>query len=82
MLATVNETNLRSTMGDDYPGHLALLCIDHTYVNRVDVEKVINEFSSTKVVPTSFSNQLLDQKILVIYFESMLIKRNLSLSYR
>ena len=82
MLATVNETSLRSTLGDDYPGHLALLCIGRTYVNRVDIEKVINEFSSKKVVPTSFSNQLLDQKILVIYFESMLIKRNLSLSYK
>ena len=43
-----------------------------------------------KVVPSSFSNQLVDQKLLVIYFDyckkselvnSMLAKGNLSLSY-
>ena len=84
------KTNLRSTMGRDRLSHLALLSIEGAYVNRVDIEKVIDEFSLKKVVPNSFSNRFLDQKTLVIYFESCkktelvnftLAKGNLGLSY-
>ena len=38
------KTNLRSTMGRDRLSHLALLSIEGAYVNRVDIEKVIDEF--------------------------------------
>ena len=31
------KTNLKSTMGQDYLSHLAILCIDRTYVNRLDI---------------------------------------------
>ena len=78
-------------MGQDRFSHPALLCIERTYVNVVDIEKVIDEFSSKKeLVPSSFSNRFLYQKTLVIYFElckenelvnSMLSKENLSLNY-
>ena len=34
------KTNLRSTMGQDYLSHLALLCIDSVYVNRVDFQPI------------------------------------------
>ena len=77
-------------MGRDRLSHLALLSIEGAYVNRVDIEKVIDEFSLKKVVPNSFSNRFLDQKTLVIYFESCkktelvnftLAKGNLGLSY-
>ena len=30
----------------DHLGHLALLCIELAYVNRVDIERVIDEFPS------------------------------------
>ena len=38
----------RTTMGQDRLSHLSLLCIEHDYVNRVDIEKVIDGFSSKK----------------------------------
>ena len=59
------KTNLRSTMGQDRLNHLALLCFECAYVNRLDIEKVIDEFSSKKVVPSSFSNQFSDKKTLI-----------------
>ena len=40
------KRNLRSTMGQDHLNHLALLSIERNYVNRVGIEKVIDEFSS------------------------------------
>ena len=73
--------------------HLALLCIERAYVNIVDIEKVIDEFSSKKkkkFIPSSFSNRFLYQNMLVIYFESckeselvnsVLSKGNLNLTY-
>ena len=36
-------------MGWDRLRHLALLCIEHAYVNRVNIEKRIDEFSSENV---------------------------------
>ena len=50
------KTNLRRTKEQDRLSHLALLCFERAYVNRVDVEKMID----------SFSNHLSDQKALVI----------------
>ena len=46
-------------MGENRLSHLARLCIEHAYVNRVDTEKVIDEFSSQKSLlqvffPTNF----------------------------
>ena len=41
-------------MGQDHLSHLALLCIERAYVNRVDIEKVIDEFSSKKGCPKFF----------------------------
>ena len=35
-------------MGQDRLNHLALLCFERAYVNKVDIEKVIDEFSSKK----------------------------------
>ena len=78
MPATVSETNLKSTIGQDRSGHLALLCVERAYVNRVDIEKAIDKFLSKNVVPSSFSNRFLDQKSLLIYFKSMLAHGNLS----
>ena len=60
------KTNLKSIMSQDCLNHLAILCIERAYVDRLDTEKVIDEFSSKKVVPSSFSNQFLDQKTMVI----------------
>ena len=77
MPATI-EPATKSTIGQDRSGHLALLCIERAYVNRVDIGKAIDEFSSKNVVPSSFSNRLLDQNSLAIYFESMLAQGNLS----
>ena len=42
------KTNLKSTMGQDCLSHLAILCIERTYVNRLDIEKVSDEFSPKK----------------------------------
>ena len=64
------ETKLRIILGKGRPNHLALICFEHSYVNRVDIGKVIDEVSSEKVVPTSFLNQFSDQKTWMIYFES------------
>ena len=70
--------------------HPALFGAERAFVNRVDIEKVIDEFSQKKLIPSSFSNRFLQQKILVMYFKSckeselvssMLFKRNLSLPY-
>ena len=35
-------------MGQDCLIHVALLCIERPYVNRVDIEKVTDEFSPKK----------------------------------
>ena len=35
--------------GQDRLSHLAVLCIKHAYISRLDVEKVIDEFSSKNV---------------------------------
>ena len=85
------KTTPRSTMGqEDCLSHLTLLSIECAYFNRVDIEKLFDKLSSKKIVPSSFSNQFLDQKTLVIYFESckknelvnsMLTKGNLRRSY-
>ena len=64
------ETKLRIIMGKGRPNHLALICFEHSYVNRVDIGKVIDEVSSEKVVQSSFLNQFSDQKTWMIYFES------------
>ena len=39
----------RSIMGQNCLSHLALLCFEHAYVNKVDIEKAIDKFSSEKV---------------------------------
>ena len=44
----IPKTNLKSILVQNYLIHLALLCIERTYVNRLDIEKVIDEFSSEK----------------------------------
>ena len=55
-------------MGQDRLSHLALLYIKGAYVNRVDIEKVIDDFLSKKVRLKFFF--LLYQNTLAIYFES------------
>lgn len=50
-------------------GHLALLFTGCAY------GKVINEFASNKLVPSSFSNQFLKQNTLVIYFLNVAQKK-------
>ena len=84
------KISLRNTMGQDRLNHLAPLCFERAYVNRVDLEKVIDQFSTRKVVPNSFSNQFSNQKTLTICFESrkkyelmnsILANGSLSLSY-
>ena len=40
------KTSLRSTMVQDCINQLALLSIERTYFNRVDIKKVIDEFPS------------------------------------
>ena len=42
------KTILKSTMGQDCLSHLAILCIERTCVNRLDIEKVTEEFSPKK----------------------------------
>ena len=42
------KANLRSTMEQDHLSYLALLCIERAYVNRVDIKKLLDEFSSIK----------------------------------
>ena len=42
------KTNLKSTLVQNCPNHLALLSIERAYVNRLDCKKVIDEFSSEK----------------------------------
>ena len=49
-------------MEQDHLSHQELLCIERAYVDRVDIEKVVDEFLSRKG-RFSFSNQL-------IYFKS------------
>ena len=56
------KTTLRSIMGQDLLSHLALLCIERAYVNRIDFQPI------------------LDQKTLVIYFESCKKKGILALA--
>ena len=46
-----------STLEEDCLSHLALLRIERAYSNRVDIEKMIDEFE--KVVSSSLSNQCL-----------------------
>lgn len=41
-------------MGKERLSHLALLCIERAYVNRVHIEKVIDKFSSKKVCSKFF----------------------------
>ena len=40
------KANLKSDVGQDRLSHLELLYIERTYVNRVDIEKLIDGFSS------------------------------------
>ena len=79
-----------SAIGKGLLSHLALLCVEHAYVNSVDVEKLLTTFHQKKFVPGSSSNQCLCQTTPVIYFESftesklvnsVLSKRNLGLKY-
>ena len=42
------KTYPRRTMEEDCLSHLTLLRIEHAYNNRVDAEKVIDEFESRK----------------------------------
>ena len=42
------KTNLKSTMGQDCFSHLAILCIERAYVNRLDIVEVTDEFSPKK----------------------------------
>ena len=42
------QKQTRSTMGLDHLSHLALLYIERSYDNGVDIEKVIDEFQSKK----------------------------------
>ena len=42
------KTNLKSTMGQNCFSHLAILCIERAYVNRLDIVKVTDEFSPKK----------------------------------
>ena len=42
------KTYPRRTMEEDCLSHLTLLRIEHAYNNRVDTEKVIDEFESRK----------------------------------
>ena len=36
-----------------------MICIEHNYINRVDIEKVTDEFSSEKVRSKFFSNRFI-----------------------
>ena len=49
-------------MGQDRLNRLAPLCLERAYVNRADIQKVTNEFSSKKVIPSFFSHQFSDRK--------------------
>ena len=42
------KQTLKVTMGQDCLIHVALLCIERPYVNRLDIEKVTDEFSPKK----------------------------------
>lgn len=42
------KTNLRSTKAGNRRGHLALLRIKYAYLNRGDIEKITDQFSSEK----------------------------------
>lgn len=42
------KTNLRCTKAGNRPGHLALLRIKYAYLNRVNIEKITDQFSSKK----------------------------------
>ena len=42
------KTNLRSTKAGNRLGHLALLRIKYAYLNRGDIEKITDQFSSEK----------------------------------
>ena len=42
------KTYIRSTMGQDRLSHLALLSIERAYSNKIDMDKVIDEFASRK----------------------------------
>ena len=56
------KTNLKSTIGQDCLSHLAILCIERAYVNRLDLEKVIDEFSSKKGRSKFFFQLIFRQK--------------------
>ena len=60
--------SLRGNMGQHRQGHLVLLCIKHPYVNRVDIERVIDEFASKKG-RSKFFFQPNHQITLVIHLE-------------
>ena len=45
-------------MGKERLSHLALLCIERAYVNRVHIEKVIDKFSSKKICLKFFFGQI------------------------
>ena len=49
-------------MGQDCLSHLALLCTERVYFNRVDIEKVTDEFPSRKNLFKFFFQRSLDQK--------------------
>ena len=42
------KTNLKSTKAGNRLGHLAVLRIKYAYLNRVDIEKITDQFSSKK----------------------------------
>ena len=56
------KTNLKSTIGQDCLSHIAILCIERAYVNRLDLEKVIDEFSSKKDRSKFFFQLIFRQK--------------------
>ena len=56
------KTSLKSTLGQDCLSHLALLCIGRAYITRLDIEIVIDEFSSKKGRSKFFSQPILRPK--------------------
>ena len=57
-----DQKQTRSSMGQDCLSHLALLCTERVYFNRVDIEKVTDEFPSRKNLFKFFFQRSLDQK--------------------
>lgn len=48
------KTYLRSSLGDDKVGHLAVLAIEHDLTNKLDFEDIICEFSQVKARKKKF----------------------------